>query len=66
MRDDCNSKMMICIDCVQEFPEHFMEHKPFQSTRDFLKYIEENPHAKRKEKVKEIYEGADFLVEAVL
>lgn len=66
LREDCASKMLVCIDCVQEFPEHFMEHKPFASTRDFLHYVADNPHAARKAKVKEIYEGSDFLVEAVL
>ncbi|EAR99167.1 hypothetical protein TTHERM_00390070 (macronuclear) [Tetrahymena thermophila SB210] len=50
-KKNCKEKMLFCLECIEEFAEHVVKHRPFMSINDFLKELQTNPHTQRKEKI---------------
>ncbi|KAL4460428.1 hypothetical protein ABPG74_000179 [Tetrahymena malaccensis] len=50
-KKNCKEKMLFCLECIEEFAEHVVKHRPFLSINDFLKELQTNPHTQRKERI---------------
>lgn len=50
-KKNCREKMFFCLECIEEFADHVVKHRPFIPINQFISELSDNPHTQRKERI---------------
>lgn len=65
-KKDCREKMFFCVECIEEFAEHVVKHRPFIPISQYLSELAENPNTQRKARVEALQNANSASVDTFM